>query len=72
MFATISSQPISLNNTLRRYVFPACQKFGIPQAPRLTFLRTDSSWAHDKGVTQTVLAELPGHGNVYSTMDVHT
>ena len=41
---------------------------GIPNATWLTFRRTCSSWAHDKGVPGKVVAELMGHTrlNVYT------
>ena len=72
VFATRSGKPISPNNILRRYVFPACEELGLPRATWLTFRRTYSSWAHDKGVPQKVVAELLGHANVYTTMNVYT
>ena len=72
VFATRSGKAISPNNILRRYVFPACEELGLPRATWLTFRRTYSSWAHDKGVPQKVVAELLGHANLYTTMNVYT
>lgn len=48
MFATWSGKPISPNNVLRRWVFPACDGLTLSRATWLTFRRTYSSWAHDK------------------------
>ena len=52
--------------------FPACTKLGLPRATWLTFRRTYSSWAHDKGVPGKVVAELMGHVNVDTTLNVYT
>jgi integrase len=72
VFSTRSGKPISPNNIVRRFVFPACEELGLPRATWLTFRRTYSSWAHDKGVPQKVLAQLMGHTNVNTTMNVYT
>jgi len=72
VFATRSGKPISPNNILRRFVYPTCQKLEIPRASWLTFRRTYSSWAHAIGVPQKVIAELMGHANVYTTLNVYT
>ena len=72
VFSTWSGKPISPNNILRRWVFPACTKLGLPRATWLTFRRTYSSWAHDKGVPGKVVAELMGHVNVDTTLNVYT
>src|SRR5438309_5440911 len=50
MFATGSGKPISSNNVLRTWIWPACQALGLQRATWLTFRRTYSSWAHEKGV----------------------
>ena len=42
VFSTISGKPISPNNVLRRWVFPACTTLGLPNATWLTFRRTYS------------------------------
>jgi integrase len=60
VFSTWSGKPISPNNVLRKAVFPACQAQGLPNATWLTFRRTDSSWAHEKGIPGKVVAELMG------------
>ena len=39
---------------------------------RLTFRRTYSSWAHDKGVPAKVVALIMGHTKVDTTMNVYT
>jgi len=72
VFSTRSGKPISPNNILRRFVFPVCDSLGLPHATWLTFRRTYSSWAHVKGVPQKVIAELMGHSNVYTTLNVYT
>jgi integrase len=72
VFATWSGKPISPNNILRRWVFPACAELGLPNATWLTFRRTYSSWAHQKGVPGKVVAELMGHAKVDTTLNVYT
>ena len=62
--------PISPNNVLRRSIFPACKELGLPRATWLTFRRTYSSWSHDKGVPGKVVAQLMGHANVDTTLNV--
>ena len=42
------------------------------QIARLTFRRTYSSWAHDKGVPGKVVAQLMGHAKVDTTLNVYT
>lgn len=72
LFATVSGKPISPNNILRRWVFPACDAAGLPRATWLTFRRTYSSWAHDKGVPGKVVAQIMGHAKVDTTINVYT
>jgi integrase len=72
VFATGAGTSISPNNILRRAVFPACKKLGLPNATWLTFRRTYSSWSHDKGVPGKVVAQLMGHANVDTTLNVYT
>ena len=72
IFRTRSGKPISPNNVLRRWVFPACDALELPHATWLTFRRTYSSWAHDKNVPEKVVAELMGHTNVSTTLNVYT
>ena len=57
---------------LRRAIFPACEALGLPRATWLTFRRTYSSWSHDKGVPGKVVAQLMGHANVDTTLNVYT
>lgn len=45
---------------------------GLPNATWLTFRRTFSSWSHDKGVPGKAVAQLMGHANVDTTLNVHT
>lgn len=72
IFSTVSGKPISPNNVLRRWVWPACQAADLPRVTWLTFRRTYSSWAHDKGVPAKVMAQLMGHTKVDTTMNVYT
>ena len=72
VFSTWSGKPISPNNVLRKSVFPACQALGLPNATWLTFRRTYSSWAHEKGIPGKVVAELMGHAKVDTTLNVYT
>jgi integrase len=72
VFSTASGKPISPNNILRRWVWPACKSAGIERATWLTFRRTYSSWTHDKGVPAKVIAQVMGHTKVDTTMNVYT
>ena len=72
VFSTWSGKPISPGNVLRRWVFPACDAVGVKRATWLTFRRTYSSWAHEKGVPAKVIAQLMGHAKVDTTLNVYT
>jgi integrase len=72
VFATVSGKPISPNNVLRTWVWPACEAAGLPRATWLTFRRTYSSWAHEKGVAPKVVAAIMGHTKVDTTINVYT
>jgi integrase len=72
IFSTVSGKPISPNNVLRRWIWPACQTADLPRVTWLTFRRTCSSWAHEKGVPGKVVAELMGHAKVDTTLNVYT
>jgi integrase len=72
VFATWSGKPISPNNVLRQQVYPACAALGLPRVSWLTLRRTYSSWAHAKGVPGKVVAQLMGHTNVDTTLNVYT
>ena len=72
IFSTVSGKPISPNNVLRRWVWPGCQAADLQRATWLTFRRTYSSWAHDKGVPAKVVAQIMGHTKVDTTMNVYT
>ena len=72
VFATRTGKAISPNNVLRRSIFPACEVLGLPHATWLTFRRTYSSWSHEKGVPGKVLAQLMGHANVDTTLNLYT
>jgi len=63
---------MSPNNVLRRSIFPACKRLGLPHPTSLTFRRTYSSWSHDKGVPGKAIAHVMGHANVDTTLNVHT
>ncbi len=51
---------------------PDALRLGLPHATWLTFRRTYSSWSHDKGVPGKVVAQLMGHANVDTTLNVYT
>lgn len=72
VFSTRTGSAISPNNVLRRAIFPACNALELPRATWLTFRRTYSSWSHDKGVPGKVVAQLMGHANVDTTLNVYT
>jgi integrase len=72
VFSTGVGTSIAPNNVLRRHVFPACTRLGLPRATWLTFRRTYSSWSHDRGVPGKVVAQLMGHANVDTTLNVYT
>ena len=72
MFSTWSGKPISPNNVVRRWIFPACDALGIARVTWLTLRRTYSSWAHEKGVPGKVIAQLMGHAKVDTTLNVYT
>jgi integrase len=72
VFSTWSGKPISPNNVSRQQIFPACNALGLERATWLTFRRTYSSWAHEKGVPGKVVAQLMGHTKVDTTLNVYT
>jgi integrase len=72
VFARWSGKPISPNNVLRRWVFPACAALNLPNGIWLTFRRTYASWAHDMSVPGKVVAQLMGHTNADVTLNVYT
>jgi integrase len=72
MFSTSAGKAIEPNNVVRRHIFPACKKLGLPLSTWLTFRRTYSSWSHDRGVPGKVVAQLMGHANVDTTLNVYT
>jgi len=72
MFSTKAGTPILPNNVLRRFIFPACKRLELPRSTWLTFRRTYSSWSHDRGVPGKVVAQLMGHANVDTTLNVYT
>ena len=43
VFSTSAGTTILPNNVVRRYIFPACKKLGLPLSTWLTFRRTYSS-----------------------------
>ena len=72
IFSTVSGKPISPNNVLRTWIWPACQAADLPRVTWLTFRRTYSSWAHQKGVAPKVVAALMGHTKIETTLNVYT
>ena len=71
-FATRRGTPILPNNVLRRAIFPACTRLGLPKATWLPFRRTYSSWSDDRGVPGKVTAQLMAHASVDTTLNVYT
>lgn len=72
VFATSQGTPILPNNVVRRSIAPACKRLGLPKATWLTFRRTYSTWSHERGVPGKVTAQLMGHANVDTTLNVYT
>jgi integrase len=72
IFSTVSGKPISPNNVLRTWVWPACQAAELSRVTWLTFRRTYSSWAHQKGVPPKVVAAIMGHTKIDTTLNVYT
>lgn len=72
VFSTGTGKPISPNNVARQQIFPTCEALGLQRATWLTFRRTYSSWAHEKGVPGKVVAQLMGHAKVDTTLNVYT
>jgi integrase len=72
LFSTSSGKLVRPKNVLRRWVFPACDRLGVPRASWLTFRRTYASWAHEKGVPGKVVAQLMGHTKADVTLNVYT
>ncbi len=64
IFGTRTGKLENPNNILRRYVYVACDRLGIPRANWLTFRRTYQSWLHEKGTPARTIADLVGHTNV--------
>jgi integrase len=71
LFSTWSGKPISPNNVLKT-VASGAQRAGLPRVSWLTFRRTYSSWAHDRGVPGKIVATLMGHAKVDTTLNVYT
>jgi integrase len=71
VFSTWSGKPISPNNVLKP-IAAAAKALGLPNLSWLTFRRTYSSWAHEKGVPGKVVATLMGHAKVDTTLNVYT
>ena len=67
-FTFHNEQPASIGG----WVFPACEALNLRHATWLTFRRTYCSWAHDKNVPEKIVAELMGHSNVSTTLNVYT
>jgi integrase len=72
VFSTRHGRPLAPNYGLRRVVFPACTALELPRATWLTFRRSYASWSRDKGVSGKVVAQLMGHANVDTTLNVYT
>ena len=71
VFGTAMGTPLAPNNVLRRHVYPACKRLGLPRASWLTFRRTFSTWSHQQGVSGKVTAQLMRQANVDTTINVY-
>ena len=71
VFGTRNGQPENPNNILRRHVYPACDDLKIARVTWLTLRRTFSSWCHASSVPDKVTAEMMGHANVSTTLNVY-
>ena len=71
VFATWSGKQISPNNVLK-HIVAAAKVLGLRKISWLTFRRTYSSCAHEKGVPGKVVATLMGHAKVDTTLNVYT
>jgi len=72
VFSTKFGDTLLSGNVLRRSIFPTCTALELPRCTWLTFRRTYASWSHDKGVSGKVVAQLMGHANVDTTLNVYT
>ena len=72
VFSTKFGDALLSGNVLRRSIFPTCTALELPRCTWLTFRRTYASWSHDKGVSGKVVAQLMGHANVDTTLNVYT
>jgi integrase len=57
-----NGDPMDQARMLRSHIKPACEELGLPKATWLTFRRTFSTWADERGVSAKIRAELMGHG----------
>jgi integrase len=64
LFGTRKNQLENSNNILRRSVYPACKKIGVPYATWLTFRRTFQTLAHHVGIPARTIADMVGHQDV--------
>jgi integrase len=72
VFATRFGHPISPQNVLNHWIFPACKQLGLPKSAWLTFRRTYSTWLHQNGTPGKVVAQLMGHAKVDTTLNLYT
>jgi len=72
VFGTKHGQPENPNNILRRHIYPACEALKLRRASWLALRRTFSSLCHTSAVPDKVTAELMGHANVSTTLNVYT
>jgi integrase len=72
VFATRLGTTMSPNNVLGPFILPTCRRLELRRATWLTFRRAYSSWSHERGVPGKVVAQLMGHANVDTTLNVYT
>jgi len=72
VFGTRFGKRENPNNILRRHIYPDCDELKLSRATWLPLRRTFSSWCHARSVPGKVTAELMGHPNVNTTLNVYT
>lgn len=64
VFGTRKGNLDNPSNILHRYVYPTCDRLGMPRVNFLTLRRTFSTMAHEKGIPPKTIAAIMGHTNV--------
>jgi len=64
LFGTRTKRLENSNNILRRHIYPACEKIGVPRADWLTFRRSFQTFAHNENIPARTIADIVGHSGV--------